>query len=54
MSTLLLNDRFELKKLIGQGSFGKVYLGVDNQTGKEIAVKTERSNCKYPQTSYEA
>lgn len=34
-----LNGRYNIKKLIGKGSFGDVYLAVDLLTQKKVAVK---------------
>lgn len=41
-------------KKIGSGSFGEIYLGLDMETGKEIAVKFEQLNVKRPQVIEEA
>lgn len=32
--------KFEIKRLLGQGSMGEVYLGVDPSIGREVAIKT--------------
>jgi casein kinase 1 len=40
----LINDRYELGKQIGRGSFGEVYLGNDNITGARVAIKIEHEH----------
>lgn len=35
----ILNDRYELLKVIGQGGLGVVYKGIDRETKKDVAVK---------------
>lgn len=32
--------RFDLIKKLGQGTFGKVQLGINKETGQEVAIKT--------------
>jgi serine/threonine protein kinase len=41
-------NRFKMGKKIGSGSFGEIYLGLDIQTGKEVAVKFEQLNVRRP------
>ena len=41
-------------KKIGSGSFGEIYIGLDVQTGKEVAVKFEQLNVRRPQVIEEA
>ena len=38
---LLLLNRFELRQMVGEGSFGKVYQAFDKHTGQDVAVKIE-------------
>ena len=37
--TQIINDRFELKNIIGAGSFGEVWLAKDNVLGIDVAIK---------------
>jgi casein kinase 1 epsilon len=39
---LVIGGKFKLGKKIGSGSFGELYLGVNVQTGEEVAVKLVR------------
>ena len=41
-------------KKIGAGSFGEIYLGLDINTNKEVAVKFEQLNVRRPQVIEEA
>ncbi|KAG8075563.1 hypothetical protein GUJ93_ZPchr0006g42167 [Zizania palustris] len=34
-----MEDRYKMGMLLGEGSFAKVYLAVDNSTGEEVAIK---------------
>ena len=47
------NYSIDPKKLLGKGSFGKIYAGVNKTTGDEIAIKLEPLNTEQPQLIYE-
>ena len=49
-----VNNRFQMGRMIGSGSFGEIYLGKDIQTGKEVAVKFEQLKVRRPQVIEEA
>ena len=38
---IVIAKRFQLLKLIGEGSFGQVFLALDKHKGKSVAVKCE-------------
>jgi serine/threonine protein kinase len=38
----IIAGRFEVGALIGAGATGTVYLGVDTQTGEQVAIKALR------------
>lgn len=46
-SLSILAGRFHLKKKLGNGSFGEVWLVVDAQSRKEYAVKLENVNVNF-------
>jgi len=46
--------RFELGRKLGAGAFCSVWSGFDRRTGKEVAIKMEKSNAQHPQIFYEA
>ncbi|XP_044492551.1 casein kinase 1-like protein 6 isoform X2 [Mangifera indica] len=50
----VIGGKFKLGRKIGNGSFGELYLGVNIQTGEEIAVKLEPVKTKHPQLHYES
>ena len=43
-----VNNRFQMGRMIGSGSFGEIYLGRDILTGKEVAVKFEGLQVRRP------
>ena len=47
------NYSIDPKKLLGKGSFGKIYAGINKTTGDEIAIKLEPLNTEQPQLVYE-
>jgi len=49
-----VGGRFRLGHKIGSGSFGNIHLGVNFQTGEEVAVKMEPVTSRHPQLLYEA
>ena len=40
---MLLNNRFEFRKKLGEGAYGAVYLCHDTRTGKLVAVKRSKA-----------
>ncbi|KAL5561935.1 hypothetical protein UlMin_031682 [Ulmus minor] len=50
----VIGNKFKLGRKIGSGSFGELYLGVNVQTGEEVAVKLEPAKTKHPQLHYES
>ena len=39
-TTRKLKNRFEIRRKLGQGTYGKVQLGINKETGQEVAIKT--------------
>lgn len=39
-SIFIIVIRFDLVRKLGQGTYGKVQLGVNKETGQEVAIKT--------------
>ncbi|KAI3973038.1 hypothetical protein MKX01_019696 [Papaver californicum] len=50
----VIGGKFKLGRKIGSGSFGELYLGVNIQTGEEVAIKLESVKTKHPQLHYES
>ncbi|XP_072956659.1 casein kinase 1-like isoform X1 [Typha angustifolia] len=50
----VIGGKFKLGRKIGSGSFGELYLGVNIQTGEEVAIKLESVKTKHPQLQYES
>jgi len=44
--TELTIDRYQIKRLIGQGASGKVYLGFDPKIRREVAIKVISTSVK--------
>lgn len=44
-----MNNQFKMGKKIGSGSFGEIYLALDVNSNREVAVKFELLNVKRPQ-----
>ena len=53
MIDVIVNEKYKLTKRIGRGAFGEVFLGIDQDSGEEYAVKVEESTSKHPQLNYE-
>ena len=49
----LMRPQFTVGALLGQGSFGLVFAVQDCLSGKVLACKLERVDCKHPQLAYE-
>lgn len=49
----LIEKRFKVGRAIGKGSFGEVYDGYDQITGKRIAIKFESRGNKHSQLENE-
>ncbi|EOA16599.1 hypothetical protein CARUB_v10004767mg [Capsella rubella] len=50
----LIAAKFKLGRKLGSGSFGELYLGINLQTGEEVAVKLEPVKTRHPQLQYES
>lgn len=50
----VINNKYQLIKKIGSGSFGAIYLGMKISTGEKVAVKMERNTTRVPQLLYES
>ncbi|XP_069154850.1 casein kinase 1-like protein 11 isoform X3 [Solanum lycopersicum] len=50
----VIGGKYKLGRKIGSGSFGELYLGVNIQSGEEVAVKLEPVKTKHPQLHYES
>lgn len=45
---VLVCKNYVIKKKLGQGAFGEIYLSFNENDKKEYAVKLEDRRCKYP------
>ncbi|XP_042516296.1 casein kinase 1-like protein 10 isoform X2 [Macadamia integrifolia] len=50
----VIGGKYKLGRKIGSGSFGELYLGVNIQSGEEVAIKLEPVKTKHPQLHYES
>ncbi|CAM8924411.1 unnamed protein product [Rhodiola kirilowii] len=50
----IIGGKFKLGRKIGCGSFGELYLGVNVETGEEVAIKLESTKTRHPQLHYES
>ncbi|XP_050218798.1 casein kinase 1-like protein 10 [Mercurialis annua] len=51
---VLVGGKFKLGRKIGSGSFGELFLGINVQSGEEVAIKLESAKTKHPQLHYES
>eukprot|EP00416_Gambierdiscus_australes_P035964 CAMPEP_0171110258 /NCGR_PEP_ID=MMETSP0766_2-20121228/71241_1 /TAXON_ID=439317 /ORGANISM="Gambierdiscus australes, Strain CAWD 149" /LENGTH=329 /DNA_ID=CAMNT_0011572103 /DNA_START=51 /DNA_END=1040 /DNA_ORIENTATION=+ len=51
---LRVGGKFRLGRKIGSGAFGEVYIGMNVQTGEEVAIKLEPIKSTHPQLLYES
>ncbi|KAK8633958.1 hypothetical protein V6N13_014788 [Hibiscus sabdariffa] len=51
---LVVGGKYKMGRKIGAGSFGELFLGVNIQTGEEVAIKMEPVKTKHPQLLYES
>ncbi|XVF42301.1 hypothetical protein PTKIN_Ptkin01aG0350300 [Pterospermum kingtungense] len=50
----IVGGKFKMGRKIGAGSFGELFLGVNIQTGEEVAIKLEPVKTRHPQLHYES
>ncbi|KAG7611679.1 Protein kinase-like domain superfamily [Arabidopsis suecica] len=50
----VVGGKYKLGRKLGSGSFGELFLGVNVQTGEEVAVKLEPARARHPQLHYES
>eukprot|EP00635_Sarcinochrysidales_sp_CCMP3193_P000968 CAMPEP_0118899608 /NCGR_PEP_ID=MMETSP1166-20130328/6089_1 /TAXON_ID=1104430 /ORGANISM="Chrysoreinhardia sp, Strain CCMP3193" /LENGTH=539 /DNA_ID=CAMNT_0006838739 /DNA_START=278 /DNA_END=1894 /DNA_ORIENTATION=+ len=53
MTDSLVANRFRTHRRLGSGSFGEIFVGVDQTTGSKVAMKFERQNLRCPQLRHE-
>jgi casein kinase 1 len=50
---IVLDGRYQFVKMVGEGSFGQIYEGVDVFSNAPVAIKTEQMNADFPQLRHE-
>ncbi|XP_010556910.1 PREDICTED: casein kinase 1-like protein 8 [Tarenaya hassleriana] len=50
----VVGGKYKLGRKLGSGSFGELFLGLNVQTGEEVAVKMEPVSSRHPQLQYES
>nr|CDS18587.1 casein kinase I alpha [Echinococcus granulosus] len=53
-SDFVVNGKWKLVRKIGSGSFGEIFLGINIETGEEVAVKLEKVSARHPQLFFES
>ena len=53
MADSLVANRFRTHRRLGSGSFGEIFVGVDQTTNSKVAMKFERQNLRCPQLRHE-
>lgn len=54
LANVLIGNQFRLQSKIGAGSFGEIFLGVNERTKEDVAIKLESALTQHPQLIYEA
>nr|CAD2126742.1 unnamed protein product [Meloidogyne enterolobii] len=54
LKEFIVGIKYKLKRKIGSGSFGDIYLAINIQNGEEVAVKLESVKARHPQLLYES
>ena len=54
LTDMVVGNKYRLKKKIGSGSFGVIYLGQNVTSNEEVAVKLEDVRSQHPQLFYES
>jgi serine/threonine protein kinase len=52
MHTITVAKTYQLKKKLGAGAFGEIFLALNLKNNTEVAVKCESSTLKTPQLYY--